>query len=340
MSPRRLTPASPTLRNSTPTTRTPRTTRHASTYIPAQPTMWQFIRPQLPTQPIQQPILPMNNSHLNPVTQSQSTNPSQSITPTPLTSQQHQSQPTIPIIPLGDNLPWGDTMHLAQPHDFFQVLSKNVGTLNTNSLDMTAITTELHAMNTSIFLAQKTNTVWNPMTLQQLATQCHQVYHHKKMATSSSSEKCKGNIQPGGTLTLALGKWASRVIHQGHDKLLGRWSYLELIGQNGKCIIIASAYRVCTQEFNATMNTVTAQQTRLLQQQGIKNPKPRIQFLTDLIQQIQTWRQAGKEIILSMDANEDVDHPHSEIMRLFNETDLIDLHHHRYLALRKPATHQ
>jgi len=41
-----------------------------------------------------------------------------------------------------------------------------------------------------------------------------------------------------------------------------------------------------------------------------------------------------------MDANEDVDHPQSDIMRLFNETDLIDLHTHCYPATPKPATHQ
>jgi len=126
---------------------------------------------------------------------------------------------------------------------------------------MTTIATKLHTMNTSIFLAQETNTVWNPSTLQKLATQCHQVYHHKKIATSGSSEKCKGTFQPGGTMTLALGKWASHMIHQGCDKLLGHWSYLELVGQHEKCIIIISAYCVCAQEFDATTNTATAQQT-------------------------------------------------------------------------------
>jgi len=49
---------------------------------------------------------------------------------------------------------------------------------------------------------------------------------------------------------------------------------------------------------------------------------------------------AEKDIILGMDANEDVDHPQSDIMRLFNETDLIDLHTHCYPATPKPATHQ
>jgi len=141
-------------------------------------------------------------------------------------------------------------------------------------------------------------------------------------------------------MTLALGKWASRVIDQGRDKQLGRWSYLELVGQYGKRLIVVSTYRVCVQEFDATSNTVTTQQHRILQQLGNTSPNPRKQFIRDLIQQIQTWCAMGKEVILSMDANEDVDHPQSDIMRLFNETDLIDLHTHCYPATPKPATHQ
>jgi len=60
---------------------------------------------------------------------------------------------------------------------------------------------------------------------------------------------------------LAWGKWASRVIGWGQDKLLGRWSYLEFVGQHGMCLIIVSAYRVCRQPFDATTTTSTAQQT-------------------------------------------------------------------------------
>jgi len=41
-----------------------------------------------------------------------------------------------------------------------------------------------------------------------------------------------------------------------------------------------------------------------------------------------------------MDANEDVDAPKSAIQRIFSETDLVDLHHHRYPSLPKPATYQ
>jgi len=72
---------------------------------------------------------------------------------------------------------------------------------------------------------------------------------------------------------------------------------LELVGQHGKCLIVVSAYQVCPQQFDATANMVTVQQTRLLQQQGIRNPKPKTQFINDLITQIKSWTQGMKRSI-------------------------------------------
>jgi len=47
-----------------------------------------------------------------------------------------------------------------------------------------------------------------------------------------------------------------------------------------------------------------------------------------------------KEIVVFMDANKPVDDSKSTISHLFTKTDLVDLHHHQYPALQKPATHQ
>jgi len=105
-------------------------------------------------------------------------------------------------------------------------------------------------------------------------------------------------------------------------------------------LIVVSAYRVCAQPFDATTITAMAQQTRLLLKQGVPNPNPWRQFLTDLISQVQQWRQQGKEVLIGMDANENVDDPNSQMARLFDKTDLIDLHHHRFPAQSKPATYQ
>jgi len=245
-----------------------------------------------------------------------------------------------PLLPDPSNLGWGDLHHYATPRNHFRVVSKNVNTLNPYSMDMVAIATELQTMQASLFCVQETNTAWTPQTLAAFKNQCRTTYPYHKLAVSSSQDKNDGWFQPGGTATIALDVWASRVIKWGCDEVLGRWSYLEMVGQHDKRFIIASAYRVGPQDFDATTNTSTAQQTRLLQQQGILNPNPRQQFVTGLIRQITKWRQQEKEVLICMDANENVDDPKSQISRLFLETDLVDIHRYRYPTAPRPATHQ
>jgi len=72
-------------------------------------------------------------------------------------------------------------------------------------------------------------------------------------------------------------------------------------------LVVVSAYHICSQQFDATTITVTTQQTQLLLQQGATNPYPKTQFINDLITQIQQWRSKGIEVLIGMDANEDVE---------------------------------
>jgi len=122
----------------------------------------------------------------------------------------------------------------------------------------------------------------------------------------------------------------SRVTKYGNDTYLGRWSYMEFIGKNEKWLIVVSGYCVCNQQFDVASQTMTAQQIRLLQARGTVHPKLRNFFLDNIIQQIKHWRNTNHEIILCMDANESIDDPKSDVAQLFQETDLMDLHYHKY----------
>jgi len=301
--------------------------------------MWDFINPHMPPVPTAAPEPP---NPLNPPTLEApipSTPPARlPLPPTTLPNDDPLLQRTLHNDRSND--PWGDVESYSDTPECFRVVSKNVSTLSPTTLDMTAMATELQRSNTSVFLAQETNTSWQPATLQSIHGQCAKVHRHLKLATSSSRDNPDVKHHPGGTLTMALGKWASRVIQSGTDEILGRWSYLEFVGKNDKRLIVLSAYRVCPQLFDATSLTATAQQTRLLLQQGVRNPNPRQQFVSDLISQIQRWRDQHKEVLIGMDANENVSDSASQIARIFDETDLIDMHHHRYPTRPKPATYQ
>ncbi len=98
-----------------------------------------------------------------------------------LEGQPHPHAQLQPVLnPTRENNPWGDSAQVAMQHAHFRVVSKNISTLNTYSLNMTAITTELKTMTVSIFLAQETNTAWTPTTVQVLEMQCHAVYQNTK----------------------------------------------------------------------------------------------------------------------------------------------------------------
>jgi len=112
------------------------------------------------------------------------------------------------------------------------------------------------------------------------------------------------------------------------------------MGKNGKCLIIASAYQVCHQKFDMASDTASAQQTCILQATGTRDPNQRKIFLYDLIAQINNWQVQNKEVLLCTDTNDNVDDPKAKIACLFAETDLVDLHHHRYPSLKKPGMHQ
>jgi len=321
-----------------PTTKPQRNSKN--TREPTQNTIWGFVQSKLPTAPPDPP--PDFPDATQATTASQESGRPLALTPPAIRDPPSQLSTAyqLPLNSEPTNYAWGDANRYAQLHDCFRIVSKNVSTLNPQALDMTAMAVELQHSNTSVFLAQETNTAWKPAALLAIQSQCHRVHKHSKLATSSSQDSTEARFQPGGTLTLALGKWASRVIGSGQDDILGRWSFLEFVGQHGRRVIVASAYRVCPQQFDATTITATAQQTRLLLQNGIPHPNPRKQFITDIIRQIRQWRQQGKEVLVGMDANENVDDPRSHIAQLFDETDLVDLHHHRFPATNKPATHQ
>ncbi len=151
---------------------------------------------------------------------------------------------------------------------------------------MKAITKELMLCSVSVFAAQETNVHWNEDTTHLLQTQCQSVAPQIQITTSTSAEKTTEWYKPGGTITMAMNNWTSRVVTKGHDTYLGRWSYLEFVGKQDKRLIVMSSYCVCNQQFDAASQTVTAQQIRLLQARGIQRPKPRKTFLDDLIEQI------------------------------------------------------
>jgi len=130
-----------------------------------------------------------------------------------------------------------------------------------------------------------------------------------------------GDYQPGGTLTLIVDRWTSRVIKSGMDPYgLGRWSYVILRGKQNINICVVSAYRVCNEKYTGP-KTVYQQQRRqlctLFRQKGkVVDPNPNRQFILDLQSWLSYIHLEGSQVILSLDNNEELSPSSSQALQL------------------------
>ena len=185
-----------------------------------------------------------------------------------------------------------------------------------------------------------------------------------KYQISAPDETFLGNYQPGGTATLIVDRWTSRVIGSGMDPHgLGRWSFVMLRGKQDINICIISAYRVCDDKYTGS-KTAYQQQKRQLsamfrKQKRITTPNPNRQFVLDLQSWISTLQKQGTQIILRLDNNEELkpssgqvikttsdpptptinSHHNGTLDTLIRSTGLIDVLSHQHPASHYPATY-
>jgi hypothetical protein len=110
-------------------------------------------------------------------------------------------------------------------------------------------------------------------------------------------------LQPGGVGIIAVDDSSHRVTLQGRDESgLGRWAWLKLQGRQGVSTIVVTVYRPCDSNGPETVN----QQHRRYLAKKKRTEEPRTALYTDLFEEITAWKLAGSQIILGIDANEDV----------------------------------
>ena len=102
-----------------------------------------------------------------------------------------------------------------------------------------------------------------------------------------------------------LNHWTGRILTTEVDpSKMGRWSCVNLRGKQDKIVSVYSAYRVPQDTLPGPL-TAYAQQYNHLHDADVSDPRPRRQFIQDLIKEIKTKQATGKHhIILGIDANE------------------------------------
>ncbi len=140
-------------------------------------------------------------------------------------------------------------------------------------------------------------------------------WKHSSCASSFTKDNFISVNQPGGTATVLTDSWTSRAIEVGTDPYgMGRWSNVVLRGRKGRKTLLVTAYRVCKQTLISAIGPTTAPAqhhrhlTRQWMEHDTEEPQPRLQFILDLQAWLENMMNNKTEIILCLDANEDISH--------------------------------
>jgi hypothetical protein len=119
----------------------------------------------------------------------------------------------------------------------------------------------------------------------------------------------ESHYKPGGTVTAALGHWASRVLRSGKDPTgRGRWSYICLC-KNDKNFAIVTVYRV---GHNHNMGDATAFQQQYRTEYADETARVKInphkQTMIDFKYFTEELKTDDFEVAVFIDANEMFDH--------------------------------
>jgi hypothetical protein len=124
----------------------------------------------------------------------------------------------------------------------------------------------------------------------------------------------------GGVSQWVLENTVHRVVEVGGDPAgLGRWAWHRLTGRQGVVLRIVTAYRPVA---GRGPRSVWMQQKNFFLAQD-EAGDPRQLFIRDLKEQVQGWLQAGEQLMVNMDANEDVSR--GELARVLTDLGLVEL---------------
>jgi hypothetical protein len=152
----------------------------------------------------------------------------------------------------------------------------------------------------------------------------------KTTAAYNQHEEHTQIVQWGGTSIWSINNAVHRAIESGADLSgLGRWSWTRYQGRGNVTLRVISAYRPCQSQGPLT---VYAQHQNHFDSQDIEGC-PRDLFTAHLLEELETWISQGDQLILMIDANEDV----RTFQRVFQPIGLREALLHRH-GQNAPAT--
>jgi hypothetical protein len=147
----------------------------------------------------------------------------------------------------------------------------------------------------------------------------------KYITSNNKDPTYRDQFQRGGTLTMCSGPLCARITNTGSDNnLAGRWSWMKFTGKNGLTLVVVTLYRPV---YSKGATSTYQQQKSIILDQNI-DVCPQEQLLQDLLKDMVTWIQAGHQIIITGDFNEDV--RGRNIKTYFHKLDMRELIHDQH----------
>ena len=130
-------------------------------------------------------------------------------------------------------------------------------------------------------------------------------FEHLHRSTASYEEyEGTAGLQYGGVTLWSMNQAGHRVWQSGSDLTgLGRWSWTRLRGKESVSTRIITAYRPCKN--TAAPGSVWNQQKAYFEDKN-DDRCPCVAFIEDLVEQVKLWKEDGDQMVIGLDANEDI----------------------------------
>jgi hypothetical protein len=236
----------------------------------------------------------------------------------------------------------GDIHHVKAP-DVFRFLYQNINGLRIKTFDKwMATVVRMFDLQCDLVGLNETCTNWKLHTIKQRCLRILQtIFKNSSIIVSTNPVTSDTPYLPGGTATVSLGVWNSKILQKLYDPTnMGRWTGASYsLSDTGRLHSI-TAYRVCPNTLSIKNSLSTfSQQSFLLKQKGIINPDPRTQFLVDLTTYINNMKLSVNDyLLLSLDCNNTSDNK-DVIQDLCNDCNLVDLYMSKHQDEEQFPTH-
>jgi hypothetical protein len=278
-----------------------------------------------------------NDKQYQSPSQEQSNKPQASPTNTTTAKKNQSEAPKYIQTTISDldtlNLPFGDNI-LDEKQDNI-ILFHNINGMKEEK-NWYQILATMRDLNVDIFGFAEVNRSLNRGYSNKWTAMIKNVFYYSRHINSESSIQLETPYKPGGTITTITGKWQSRVTEMGQDrKGLGRWSYIQITSKKVS-LIIMTAYRPVASQ---GPSTVWMQHWVMLREKGQRNPDPIKTFYEDLEEQLLEWKSNNKEIIVMIDANEQIGEKVSRLQDIFRKMEMTELIRYKHPERDEPNTH-